>query len=120
MRRVKMFLDKQREKLIANHNAGIVAQNNDRRFDPEPVVKLFTPDAQATWLLTELDPDHNIAFGLCDMGMGFPEIGYVSIDEIESVRGRFGLPIERDRHFKANKTLSEYATESRNASRILA
>jgi hypothetical protein len=30
------------------------------------VVKLFTPDAACTWLLTELDPDDpDIAFGLC-------------------------------------------------------
>ena len=26
-------------------------------FDPRPVVKLFTLDASATWLLTEVDPD---------------------------------------------------------------
>ena len=26
-------------------------------IDPPPVVKLFTPDAGATWLLTELDPE---------------------------------------------------------------
>lgn len=43
--------------------------------DPFPVVKLFTPDAGATWLLTELDPDdHDIAFGLCDLGLGYPEL----------------------------------------------
>ena len=39
----------------------------------------FTPDAGATWLLTEIDPDdHDHAFGLCDLGQGFPELGYVS------------------------------------------
>lgn len=32
-------------------------------LDPLPVVKLFTPDAGATWLLSEIDPeDHDIAF----------------------------------------------------------
>ena len=47
-----------------------------------PVVKLFTPDAQCTWLLIELDPeDLDIAFGLCDLGMGCPELGYLSISE---------------------------------------
>lgn len=35
-------------------------------IDPLPVLKLFTPDGSATWLLTELDPDDpDIAFGLC-------------------------------------------------------
>lgn len=26
-------------------------------FDPAPVLKLFTPDTGATWLLTEIDPE---------------------------------------------------------------
>ena len=42
-----------------------------------PVVKLFTPDPGAIWLLTELDPDDaDTAFGLCDLGLGCPELGY--------------------------------------------
>ncbi|WP_425419266.1 DUF2958 domain-containing protein [Oricola indica] len=68
--------------------------------DPDflPVVKLFTPDAQCTWLLSELDPEGtDMAFGLCDLGMQCPELGYVRISELESVRGRLGLPVERDR-----------------------
>jgi Protein of unknown function (DUF2958) len=31
-------------------------------------------NAQWTWLLTELDPDHELAFGLCDLGMGVPRL----------------------------------------------
>lgn len=80
-------------------------------IDPHPVVKLFTPDGAATWLLTELDPDNpDIAFGLCDLGMQFPELGCVSLSEIAAVRGRLGLKVERDRHFKADKPLSAYAS----------
>jgi hypothetical protein len=46
--------------------------------DPIPVVKLFTSDANATWLLAELDPEYrDVAFGLCDLGLGCPEHGYV-------------------------------------------
>ena len=41
-------------------------------IDFKPVVKLFTPDAQCTWLLTELGND-DIAYGLCDLGMGIPD-----------------------------------------------
>ena len=83
-------------------------------FDPVPVVKLFTPDACATWLLTELNPDNpDLAFGLCDLGMGFPELGSVRISELESVRGRLGLPVERDRYFTLSKTLSAHAEDSR-------
>ena len=59
--------DEQRIVLLANGRESL--ENPD--FDPAPVVKLFTPDAGATWLLTEIDPDdHDHAFGLCDLGLG--------------------------------------------------
>lgn len=87
----------------------------------KPVVKLFTPDAGATWLLSELDPEEpDIAFGLCDLGLGFPELGYVRLSEIASVRGRFGLAVERDLHFKAEKNILEYSKEARQAGKIIA
>jgi Protein of unknown function (DUF2958) len=73
-------------------------------------------DAQCTWLLTELD---DIAFGLCDLGMGSPELGYVSMHELRDLRGPLGLPIERDMHFDADKTLSAYAEEARSHGRIV-
>ena len=76
-------------------------------------MKLFTPDAGA-WLLTEIDPeDPDIAFGLCDLGLGFPELGNVSLSEISAVRGKLGLPVERDLYFTAKKKLSAYADEAR-------
>ena len=83
-------------------------------------MKLFTPDAGATWLLTELDPsDPDRAFGLCDLGLGFPELGYVSLVELAAVRGRFGLPVERDLHFTADRPLSDYADAARRRGRIV-
>jgi hypothetical protein len=104
----------QLNQLLANGRAQRNAIDDDQgAIDFKPVVKLFTPDAQCTWLLTELDPDHELAFGLCDLGMGEPELGYVSLTELRSVRGRLGLPIERDEHFDADKTLSAYADEAR-------
>ena len=34
---------------------------------------MFTPEAGATWLLNEIDPeDPDIAFSLCDLGVGAP------------------------------------------------
>jgi hypothetical protein len=39
-------------------------------------MKLFTPDAAATWLISEVDPDDpDRLFGLCDLWLGFPELG---------------------------------------------
>ena len=85
------------------------------------MVKLFTPDAGATWLLTELDPaDQDRAFGLCDLGLGCPELGWVSLAELASVRGRLGLPVERDLHFMSDRPLSAYAQEAQGIGRIAA
>jgi hypothetical protein len=90
-------------------------------LDFKPVVKLFTPDAGCTWLLTELDPeDPDIAFGLCDLGMGCPELGSVRISEIRALRGRLNLPVERDLHFQADKTLTAYADEASRLGHIKA
>lgn len=90
-------------------------------IDPKPVVKLFTPDGACTWLLTELDPDApDIAFGLCDLGMGFPELGSVRISELQSVRGALGLPVERDIHFAPVRSLSQYADAAMKAGVIRA
>ena len=89
-------------------------------FDPHPVVKLFTPDGSGTWLLSELDPlDPNRAFGLCDLGMGTPELGYVDLQELASVRGRLGLPVERDLYFRPKGTLGAYADNARLYGRIV-
>ena len=95
---MKLITTAQREQMLTNGR--LTAQG--KTIDPHPVVKLFTPDGAATWLLTELDPGApDIAFGLCDLGMGSPELGYVSLSELASVRGRFGLAVERDLHFQA-------------------
>lgn len=106
-----------RAQLLANGQRSLTNEN----FDPAPVVKLFTPDAGATWLLTEIDPDdEDHTFGLCDLGLGFPELGYVSLTELAAVRGRLGLPVERDLHFKATRPISEFAREARLGGRIVA
>ena len=107
------------EQLLANGRAQRAAMDKGAdALDFKPVVKLFTPDAQCTWLLTELDD--GLLFGLCDLGMGEPELGYVSIAELSTVRGKLGLPVERDRHFVANKTISAYTEEARQVRRIVA
>ena len=104
-----------RKKLLRN---GRLHQQRDKAGEPEPdfqpVMKLFTPDAGCTWLLTEIDPeDPDIAFGLCDLGLGYPELGSVSLSELEAVRGKLNLPVERDLYFTATKTLSAHADEAR-------
>ncbi len=113
---MKLLTDAQRRELTANGERSAAGEE----IDPRPVVKLFTPDAGATWLLTELDPSEpDRAFGLCDLGLGCPELGYVSLAELAAVRGRLGLPIERDLHFAADQSLSAYADAARSRGRIV-
>jgi len=108
--RPSLFSNAQYAQLIAN---GIMAQQKDD-FDPMPVVKLFTPSGAATWLLTDIHPgDPDAAFGLCDLGMGEPELGSVSLSELSALRVKLELPVERDRHFIPTKSLAEYAEEAR-------
>jgi hypothetical protein len=65
-----LFTQKQTKQLLDNCQAQIIRMDNgEADIDFKPVVKLFTPDAQCTWLLTEFGND-DIAFGLCDLGMG--------------------------------------------------
>jgi hypothetical protein len=119
---MKLLTSEQEKQLCANGaaNAGRAARDQEPE-DFRPVVKLFCPWGAATWLLTELDPnDPDIAFGLCDLGMGFPELGSVSLSEITSIRGPGGLRIERDLYFAPSKTLQGYAGEAHRAGRIVA
>lgn len=86
----------------------------------KPVLKVFTPWAGATWLITEMDADGDRMFGLADLGLGMPELGYASLQELQSLTGPAGLKVERDRHFEATMTLAEYAEAARAAGRIAA
>lgn len=112
-----LFLKSHTEQLIRNGQL----QLEDSDLDLKPVVKLFTADAQMTWLLVSIDATNpDLAFGLCDLGIGMPEIGYVSLAELKSTRGVLGLPIERDMFFEAEHTLSEYAKQADKRGYVLA
>ncbi|MBS0344567.1 MAG: DUF2958 domain-containing protein [Proteobacteria bacterium] len=56
---------------------------------------------------------------MCDLGLGCPELGRISLAALAAVRGQLGLPVERDMHFRAEKRLSAYAREARLAGRIV-
>jgi hypothetical protein len=111
-----LFTEPQRAKLLANGAATLA----DPSHDPWPVVKLFTPDAGATWLVTEIDPEEpNRLWALCDLSLGFAEYGTVWLSEIEEFRGVLGLPVERDLDFKAEGPISAYFRISAPAGRII-
>jgi hypothetical protein len=80
-------------------------------------VKFFTPDANWTWYATEgsyVDEDgyfdtatEKVDFLFFGLVSGNElELGYFTLSELQSARGLFGLPIERDLHFEP-KTIRE-------------
>jgi len=65
--------------------------------DPQVLLKLFTPDSNWTWYVTEFDGKDTF-FGLV---VGFEiELGYFSLSELEATTGPLGLHVERDLYFK--------------------
>lgn len=97
--------DQERAQLLANGQARAAGQ----AIDPLPVVRLFTPDAHATWLLVSLDPaDGDTAFGLIDLGISMPELGTVKLSDLASILGPNKMPVRRDQYFQAVCPLSEY------------
>jgi len=79
-------------------------------------LKLFTPDSGFTWWILEGGPikdeqgdevDYHM-FGLVEGHC--KELGYVSLKELEELRGPMGLPVERDLYWQP-KTLEEIAPE---------
>jgi hypothetical protein len=54
---MKLISQKDYKKLLANGKRQPEAQEQGKNLDFRPVVRLFTPAAQATWLLTEIDPE---------------------------------------------------------------
>ena len=68
--------------------------------EAEPIarIKLFDPTGSWTWYIAAYDPATRAAYGLVD---GFEkEYGTFDMQELVEHRGRFGLPIERDLHWK--------------------
>lgn len=95
----------QRAQLLANGAARAAGQS----IDPLPVVRLFTPDANATWLLAALDPaDGDTAWGLIDLGIGMPELVTVKLSDLVAIVGPRQKPVLRDLYFRASRPLSEY------------
>lgn len=92
-------------KEISKRLPKLYATENIALAQKEAICKFFTPDANWTWYVIEGEQqeDDYIFFGYV---IGFEkEFGYFSLKELESVRGKLGLPIERDRWFTPTKLM---------------
>lgn len=104
---------------IMVHNAQEV--QNQLAKDHAPVVKLHSRYGKAIWLLSELDPVNNIAYGLCDLGQGNPELSYVSLPDLASIKhARLKVPmVEADLAFDGKFAMSVYLKAAKEARRVV-
>jgi len=87
--------------------------------DPQPVVHLYLPGSSHQWLLTELHTHDDVDFGLCDLGAGFPELGYVDLREVLAAAASVNAELRCNLAFRPVAPLSEYAEQARRAQRIV-
>jgi len=108
-----LITPEQREQLLLN------GHDINREQDLFPVVKLFMTDDTGCWLLTQLDPDSpDNAYGLCDLGLGYAELGYVAVSDLESFAGKHGAPVVREEGFIPQYPISVYTRAARAAGHI--
>ena len=74
------------------------------------IIKTSLPSADS------FGDEQGIAFGLCDLGQGFPELGYV---DLQSLSKDFGDRLERDLHFRSTEKLSAYVNYARQKRMII-
>jgi hypothetical protein len=78
-------------------------------LDPAEIrvpLKVFDPCGRGTWYITEYDGEDH-AFGFCrsPLGEDCDELGFLSLVELQAVRNRFGMGMERDIHWDPTTTL---------------
>lgn len=72
--------------------------------DPLIIAKFFNPTGAGTWYATEFNPKDKMFFGYVSIfGDENDEWGYFSLTELESLKGPYGLGIERDLYFSPKK-----------------
>jgi len=82
-------------KLMTQELRAIVPKLYAQEHTPDPIVyvKYFLPFSHWHWYAYEFDGKDTF-FGW--VYGDFPELGYFSLSELESIKGRFELGVERD------------------------
>lgn len=87
------LLTKEIERKFKSHP---IYSQDGKGLDAEVIVKFFNPCGSGTWLITEAEKqdDDWLLYGYCHLYEW--EWGYVSLNELASIKLPFGLTIERD------------------------
>jgi hypothetical protein len=96
-------------------------QNNlNKDADHMPVVRYFTPWSRASWLIVDIDVDDgDTMYGLCDLGVGEANLGYVLLSDLEDIVGPRDMRVERDVNWKPTRRISDYARAAQVAKRVI-
>lgn len=104
------------EELVKKFEEYPLYSQDGKNGDAKVIAKFFNPMGQGTWLITEgdiiRDEQGNIEdvemFGFVNLvGMDCAELGYVSLNELQSVKLPFGMTIERDLYYTEDITMRE-------------
>lgn len=109
---MKLLTKELKTKLLAKGRANADAVRAGREPSDAPICKFFNPTGAATWLVCSMDEDEDTLWVIADLGMDCVEFGTASLAELQAIKGRFGLGIERDLYWKPSKTFAEYLTLS--------
>ena len=97
-------------KAVLNKAKKYPLYSQDGKGDDAVVIVKFFGGSSFSAFITEMDVETGMMFGLIDMGMGSPELGYITRQQIEEMRfPPFGLGAERDRYFEG--TMKEARAE---------
>lgn len=80
-----------------------IGSQDEKGYDAEVLFKLFSPVGMATWYITEGDQydDDWEFFGYCILNdLEMSEFGYVTLNQLKSLRLPYGLSVEREIRFK--------------------
>lgn len=119
---MELITKEQKEQLLRQGKFNAYRRDTGQfEIDWKPVVMLFIPYSNAAWLLGELNPnDPDQAFGLCDPGWGFAELGTVRLSELEHMVSPNGFRVEQNPDFVPRQSLGAYAEEARVSRGIVA
>ena len=86
----------------------LYANEEKQAEDVKVPLKLFNAFGSQTWYITEYSPEERLFFGFCNLGdREMAELGYVSLDELESINMPYRFKLERDLYWNPNTTLKQ-------------
>ena len=93
-------------KEIEKKFAEVGTQDGRPESEQKVIAKYFDPTGSMTWYAISYEPDRKMFFGYVT-GTEFPEYGYFGLEQLEEIKVRWGLGIERDLHFGYDISIAE-------------